>query len=299
MNLKKPFFSRKSIVILATSILAVYILAWASVPVVRKLDQSSHARHAKAAKKKFDSQSEEVKASLRAQSYLKSTIELAQPSERLFLDYLQRKFKLDSKLGVEGSPFRVSEDKRIYPQEINYLYRIAYPNKLVDQLPKDKVEGPTLTNIFASNCDHLAIPANYWKTIEENYKQGGYYLTHNALAFALMKDNGCQIPGDRQELLEKTISSMDGIARNSATSADLRYEALAFLQLSGRYDLVSKDQVAQVAAEQNKDGSWGDASKSKPDVIAHTTILGLWVLLEYNQPNLPYEPIIHRPNSDD
>ncbi len=238
----------------------------------------------------------EEQAIQNAQDYFVGSVEQVDPSERFILAYLQRKFNLNPKIGVEGPPIDLHEDPQTYPEEKHYLARIAYPNKLVTVAPKlepeDKIQ---LINIYSANCDHLPLPSNFWSTLEQSFQEGSYYMTHVALAFAFMKDNNCPLPPEADNLKTRTIQEMVKLADDPTTTADLRYEAVAFLMLNKQRDLVQPWWINQIVAEQRKSGGWSkDVGGDKDDL--HTTILGLWSLLEYYRPNTLDEPMIRRPS---
>jgi hypothetical protein len=293
MKPSKYFFSRKNLIFVTVAVLLVYCLMWATVLVSREVHHRQIRHAAAVQQKQFDNQSNEQKSIIRAQEYLKSSIGKVGVEQRLMLDYLQRKYDLDESLGAVQSPFQITESPRTYPQEVNFLARISFPDKIVNMPPRSVVDGPALTNIYSANCDHMALPANFWPTMEQNYQAGGYSLTHVALALAFMKDNSCQIPTAHSDLRSKVIAGMAKLASNPATNPDLRYEAIAFLGLSGSADQIESAWTDSITTEQKKEGNWIDSTD--PQNSDHTTVLALWALLEYSKPNVPYEPFIHHP----
>lgn len=291
-NPPKQFFSRRNILPTVAVVILVYALTWALVLTGQKMHDNRVKHAAVVQQKQFDSQSADQKSIIKAQEYLKSYIGRVGIEQRLFLDYLQRKFNLDPSLSATQNPFQVREDPQTYPQEVNFLTRISYPDKIVTVAPRSIVDGPALTNIYSANCDHMALPTNFWPTMEQNYQAGGYSMTHVALALAFMKDNGCQIPPSHADLKPKVIEAMTKLAGTPSTSADLRYEAIAFLGLSDAADHIENKWIEAIATDQKPGGSWVDGNDVQNS--DHTTILALWALLEYTHPNMPYEPLIHR-----
>ena len=290
MTISTKFFTRKNLIITAIVVLTLYVAIWATALIIQTT-HDSRAKHAAAIlKKQYDAQTPEYKAVLKAQQYLKNSLGTVQVEQRLVLDYLQRQFNLDESLSAAKTPFQIVENPRTYPQEINFLARISYPEKLVTVPPRNVVDGPILTNIYSANCDHVQLPANFWSTMNDNYKQGGYYVTHDALAFAFIRDNSCTIPTSESELQSKVVDSMVKLAGDPNTNSDLRYEAIAFLGLSGHAPLIDSKWIDKVIAEQKSDGSWVDGKDVQNR--DHTTTLALWALLEYRKPNVRHEPLI-------
>lgn len=242
--------------------------------------------------------SKEELAIKKATEHFMDTIHIVHPSDRIFLTYVQRKFSLDPKLGPDQVPIDLYENPRTYPEHLHFLARIAYPNRIVKVAPnmQEMDDDVKFMNIYSINCDRMDLPTNFWGMMDKNTKEGGYYTAHTILALAFMKDNGCTLPTEANDLKEQAIEALVKIAGDSTVSPDLRYEVTAFLLMDNRHDLVKQEWIDQIIAEQRPDGSWihefGD-SKDDP----HTTLLALWSLLEYARPNTPDEPLIHRPTS--
>ena len=244
-------------------------------------------------KRKFESLSAEDKAIKRAEEYLVRNIQGVEAGNRLFLDYIQRKFQLDDILGTAESPIVSPTDKRSYPQEYDYLERLAYPEKLVSSPPNFSLEGPALTNIYSANCDHLKTPRSFWATMEDSNNHGGYNTTHVALALMFIKDNGCDIPPGEGDLIMRVAQNMVVIINDKSTMPDLRYESVAFLLMISRYDLIEPEWIDAIVSEQLPNGGWA-LEKDQP-ANAHASLLALWSLLEYKNPDKPYTPIIQHP----
>lgn len=237
---------------------------------------------------------EEQKATQRAEAYLLQNFTTIKLPQRLFLDYLQRKFDTNEKFSVTKSPLEFSEEAPNFPRETDLLARIAYPDFIVDQLPSSENAAVTYTNIYGANCDHIPVPQNFWSLVDSQVKSGGYDLTHIVLMLAMMKDNGCQMPSNIDEINGALTEGLVKIIENPDTARDLRYEAMAFLMLAGKHALVEPKWIEQLISEQNGNGSWSD--KGDYANIDHTTFLAYWALLEYQHSNQPYEPIIRRPS---
>lgn len=292
---KTPFFTLKKLLHITAWVLVIYVLIWGGVVVKNMIDHNNRARVVNLRQEQVKGLSREEQAIQRAQEYLVGSINTIGTSERIFLSYLQRKFDLPGTLGTEGPPIDLYEDPRTYPAEIHFLARIAYPDRVVTVPPKYELDdGVKVTNIYSANCDHLALPANYWRTVEQNVAAGGYYLAHVPLAFVLMKDNGCTLIPGAEDINNKALQELVRLADDPKTIADLRYEAVAFLLLSGKNDLVQPRWIDKIISEQREDGGWSkEVGGNKND--PHSTLLALWSLLEYSRPNTPNEPLIRRP----
>lgn len=286
-----PFFAPKNLIRYLIIVGAGFILLYTGSFTYYAAVHRRQAVGLKARQQAFQQLSPAEQSIRKAQAYLEGSITQVKPVERLFLDYLQRKYKLDNKLGINGPPFDLSEDPRTYPEEIHYLARIAFPDKVVTVLPKSPFQGLSLTNVYSANCDHLALPAEFWPVIKENMDKGGYFLSHNALALAFMKDNNCLLPANFASLPEQVQQGLISIAGDDNTPPDLRYEAAAFLSFISQKKLIQSKWIDQIIAEQRSDGSWSEEAKAgKPS--SHTTVLALWTLLEYARSDTPEQPLI-------
>jgi len=294
-----PFFSRR---VLTLTVVMTIVLYVSGGFVLHKLGNYLEQRRKEQAvtqqKSALDKLSNEEKAIKKTQEYMLGSIALPEASERMFFGYLQRKFDLDPILGVAGPPINISRDPRTYPEQINYMVRIAYPDEIVREKPEvGKLDSNVaVTNIYSANCDHLELPANFWAVMEESVRLGGYYVSHVALALEMMESNRCMTPPIAAEIDSKVAEEMVKIISDSNTVADLHYESIAFLLMRDRRDLVKRAWIDQIISEQLEDGFWAQkVGDSKVDF--HSTILAFWSLLEYSRPDTPDEPIILRPTT--
>lgn len=291
MRARASFYSRKTLFMIFSIVVVALVVLNLTNWVISQRPSSTSPN-----KDPFVGLSEREQSILKAENYLLDYITQTMPPQRLILDYLQRKYDLNPAIGVSGPPIDLYENPASYPEEIHFLARIVYPDKLVKQQPKGVISDPSIMSIYAANCDHLALPGNYWQIVQKNVSEGGYAMAHATIALAFMRDNGCSIPQEAAEIRATARDGLVELAGDPATVSDLRYETVAFLQLDGRYDLVEPDWIDRIISEQNADGSWGlSLADKKPN--DHATVLALWALLEYNYPNKPHEPLIRRPSS--
>ncbi len=296
IRLKTPFFTPRKLIHTVLIVLMVYVFLWGGVLIKSKLERDHNKRINAAKQTQIKELSKEELAIKKAQDHLMNSISSVDTSERIFFSYLQRKFNLPKVLGAEGPPIDLYEDPRTYPAEIHYLARIAYPDKIVRELPKYELDdGVKVTNIYSANCDHIPLPGNFWQTVEQNISTGSYYVAHVALALEMMKNNGCPLPVNADDISERVAKELSNIAGDANVIADLRYEAVAFLFMTDRNDLVKPEWIDRIISEQREDGSWSkEVGGDRND--PHSTLLALWSLLEYSRPNTPDEPLIRRPD---
>jgi len=164
-------------------------------------------------------------------------------------------------------------------------------------LPPDITSLQNTMIMQAMYCDRIKLPGDYAALLDKNIQSGSYDLTHVAFAMHLLRDNGCKPFSDEvaQDLRLRTVEGMSAIVMQNTAMQDLKFEAAAFLLDIEARDKIPDTLIMQMAASQSLDGSWSSPISAKRS-NDHTTVLALWTLLEYTQPNIPKEPMIHRPN---
>lgn len=227
--------------------------------------------------------------------YLDRTASDVSPLQWLVVDYLQRKFNLDSKFSAAQ---RNIQSPATEPDATDFqvYQRIIKPDKLLESLPITDLTPMRRMMISAAHCDYIPLPKDFEKLLTDNMKAGGYNLTHVAFSLQFMKDNGCSLPLEQdQQLREKVATRLSELAARADISEDLRYEAIAFLLHMDRRDLVQIQWINQTANAQYSDGGWLTLPQDTKS-SDHTTVVALWVLLEYAHPDTPETPIIRRPD---
>ncbi len=287
----KPFFTRRNLLVVVVVALIVYLLFAFVALGSKRIANERHRASVRAAQQRFDALSPAEKAIRRAETYQMTMTTSAHPFQRLLFDYLQRSYSLPAELSVANSPLDIPTTQTQNAVELRYLARIAFPEKVFKDSISVPLAGTSLTNVYAANCDNLSLPKNFWDTMQDNYGRGEYDLTHVALAFRFIRDNNCDIPDSAMVLESQVNKGMVTIAGDSATGADLRYEAIAFLLLSGNRSDVKQGWIDQIAKEQMPNGGWAAEAGSKT-ANDHSTVLAMWALLQYSRPEVKYQPLI-------
>lgn len=231
-------------------------------------------------------------------SYLQANEASVSPLQGLLLNYLQRKFDLNTKFMEFGASnaSATATLSQVDATDLKIHSRIAKPNDLPSSLPIQNAEPINLMMMYATHCDHLALPSNYNELVQQNIAAGGYSLTHAGYSLERMKENSCSFDTETDQTMRRSIESgMVLIVNNEDTSTDLRYEAIALLQHMGRPDLVKKSWFDTIIAEQKSDGGWSVASDQAAS-SDHASVLALWALLEVTRQDSAYEPVLRRPN---
>ena len=134
--------------------------------------------------------------------------------------------------------------------------------------------------VVALYCDQVPPGADYMERMARLADEGGYALTHAALAIGWLEENRCDAPP--AALRERIVKAMAAGVVADDRLDDIEIESAAFLYYLGRGDLVPRRFSASLLEAQNADGGWPEFW---PDTQGrgshwHPTLLALWVLLE-------------------
>lgn len=222
----------------------------------------------------------------KAQEYLGHDLNNMDPTLRLMLDFLYRKFGINNTFSGKVSPINTSNTDPIVQAELKAIARIAYTDSLVNDL------GPNPTYVaIGANCDHIPMPTNISGLLQQEIDKGSYELTHAFLSMQLMKELDCPV-NNIEALRQQAITGMVTMAGDDKTENDLRFESMAFLMYGGKLDSIDPKWIDKIYDTQHQDGGWSLDLKD-PRSDPHTSVLALWALLEYTHPAVPYEPIVH------
>jgi hypothetical protein len=224
----------------------------------------------------------------KAQEYLLRNLDDVDPTLRLMLDFLYRKFSIDNKFSGQVNHIDTSANDPLVQDELKAIERIAYKDTLV----KDLGSNPSLI-AQAANCDKIRLPSNISSVLQQEIDKGGVELTHAFLSMQFMKELDCTV-SNADSLRQQMVDGMINIARNGKDDKDIRYECIAFLLYAGKYEAIDPSWIDQIYTEQSQDGGW-KVSQNDATTNNHPTVLALWALLEYTRSDVPYEPIIHLP----
>lgn len=265
---------------LVISLVILFLLGILAVQAAQKTRSSRQGRRQPAISVSSDD------AITKVQQYLASNIAQIDPQQRFILDYLYRRYSIDPIFSAKITPIISNARSNDAQREFNALQRIAYPDKLVTNLGS----SPSLL-MEAANCDHIALPKNYSQQLQAEADKGAYSLTHAALAVKVAEELGCNVLSANQ-INSQARTGMITLASDINTPADLRYESIAFLGLTGHQSDVKTEWLQQVRLEQQSDGSWQPGSV--PGIQTdHTTTLALWALLS-SRNSSSAEPFIRR-----
>jgi hypothetical protein len=179
---------------------------------------------------------------------------------------------------------------------LRLLRRLIEPTSPLSQEDLERLDtdfDPLTTR--ALHCDRLGSEAGLEPLLQEGRRQGGYPLTHAALAWAWMLDNGCplELPVDFESGLAAGMASM---IKLDDDVTDPEIEAAALLHAIGHGDSVPSAFVEKVVAAQQPNGGFRLSSAAN-DTRAnwHTSVLAFWFLLQHLCPSDERRPMLGEP----
>lgn len=281
---KTPFYNPRHLVTIFISILVVYV----GINYFYYLIQGGRQASTQPAVIADDTRYQQTID--RAQKYFFGPIVTIESAQGLMLDYLYRQYRISEEFNADVSPVMNTETDPVSQQEIAALMRIAYPDSLATGLG----QSPSVSAV-AANCDHIPPANDFTARMQSDLDKGGYEASHVALGLRIMSNLGCQLPTNAAAMEAQAIRSMKQNIQDPETLADLRYESLAFLSLLGRQNEIQQEWIDQLIAEQNNDGGW---RRGLTDNLSdqHATMLALWAVLGYANPQANGEPVIHPPD---
>ncbi|MDZ4844787.1 MAG: hypothetical protein SH857_04470 [Chitinophagales bacterium] len=144
------------------------------------------------------------------------------------------------------------------------------------------LDGLTLWSMF---CNKFPLPDNYLKILHENAEMGDYEMTHAALQLGNILNTQCVKPGEATEALrEKLVKGLVNEMNSNIefkSSDDLKYQCMAMLYYLGKGNMIKDEQIQLLLKNQLSNGGWAPNAKEGGEANVHTSVLALWVLLEY------------------
>jgi hypothetical protein len=198
-----------------------------------------------------------------------------------FLHFLHRRFEIEAFAGAADRYWQLTKnaprpftgvdvfERLIAPGAGPYLHRLTPATHHVDRI-----------TAAALYCDEVPVADDYEARLEAIADEGGYGLTHAALAIEWLEENGCDLPSEalRDRVIERMAAGLNVDDRLD----DIEIESAAFLYYLDRADRVPSGFPEVLLRAQNPDGGWPELW---PDTEGkgsdwHPTVLALWVLLE-------------------
>jgi len=230
------------------------------------------------------------------------------PINALLLDFLQRKYDLANKYSFAHNfgTWQTIRRQQAYASVWPYLRLVdeTAPSSFAQDVayvsPTDRRanKGYEYVMLRAIHCDSLLILPSYWMQLLEQSEAGDYHLTHAALALQILYENNCTLPklpknmATLQEQHKKQLN--DVIAKNKAlANTDLMAEAMAILSYIFPSHRHKNADIRYLLARQRLSGAWHATAVHAHD-NPHTSILVLWVLLQYLHPNKDFVPMVYK-----
>ena len=216
----------------------------------------------------------------------------ADPVAYLSLAVLERRFGIEAFEGMGQRYIQEIESATGRQQRrLRAFQRLLDPGAPVEAADLESIsEGIDQLTSRALNCQRYPLPVDFELTLRTAISNGGYALTHSALALQWIEENGCATAWSRR-LHTLAIQQIAKIPDVDLRVTDLELEAATFLSYMASEQLIPPGFVESVLETQQQDGGWSADSALDPDSGHwHATSLALWMLLE--QASLETIPMI-------
>lgn len=258
---------------------------------------------------KKQERAEQIDSSLHAvyDMFNRAGTSIGQPDVVMILFILRQHFNLDF-------PFPTIPDfyeKRPYLMDRYFkLYDVPFDGKFQVNYTKEEVNG-YLDNSLGSDinaltfwsmyCNEYPLDNRFLNTIKQtlhdpppypdladkNIPPPEYWPLHAALQIQGAKYSGCLNSSEEvdillEEIQEKILLISNGDIQTLRFDQDIITESLAMLYYMGLDDQVGEDQIDRLLGNQLYGGGWSYNSTSDK-VSLHTSMLAMWVLLEYRE----------------
>jgi hypothetical protein len=198
----------------------------------------------------------------------------------LFADSLQRYNQAMAQSTQENLPIL-----RVFRRIADYNNPIQNSDLQAITSETDKLTVPALY------CNRYGLPSNYAVTLEQAINSQDYIVTHALLATIWIHENGyaLSVPTGFYDSLYHANAAL--IGTDSAVT-DVELEAATFLYIAGQVSIVNPDFIQSVIAAQNIDGGWLESSGNAGSSNWHSSVLGLLLLLQVENPFASYPSML-------
>lgn len=213
----------------------------------------------------------------------------------ILLDYLQRRFELPDEFTFSRSFIRIPT-----PQDIKSLetYGRLINYKGIEWKKPKQAESYIwleLKALFIDKQEDCPDKITLIRQIEEQSKRGRYETTHSALALAWFLERNCLSTNDNdvRQLINEIAHRLYSLTYSISFPSDLKVEALAFICYLGKKKIINRDDIYPLFSFQRDDGAFSGTGTPSEGVNVHTTLLILWLTLEFlNEDTVYTEPMI-------
>ena len=224
-----------------------------------------------------------------------------------YSDVIMLTFLIRDHFGLEFPFPSINEFYQKYPELREQYFKIYgkyFDSKDTFNFPRKDVEF-YLQNNFTENidartawsmyCSSYPLPKDFLQVMRAKIKESmnsesvyrDFVVTHSALQIKNMEYANCwkntaelnAIKTEVKELLIKLIEE----DKTTTFNQDLRFEAIAMLYYMGYDELVKPEYIKMVLNSQFTEGGWGNSTTDNVGFSFHTTIIAIWVLLEYKE----------------
>jgi len=200
----------------------------------------------------------------------------------IFLNYLERaydiKFKFDTKKLLQEPP--IFDDEK---EDIQFFYRSFNKNYKPNLSTLDLKEDYLKMMVWSIYSDRIKLSKQYEFILNQFSKKEDKYLTHAAISLGwLIEQKQTQQLNSFQAIRDIQIQRLQNLIDKEKYIGDTGFEALVSLIMLGESSKIDNQCIAAICSAQLSDGGF-QYHGSETNVVSnqHTTMLALWVMLDF------------------
>ena len=232
---------------------------------------------------------------------------MGQPDVIMIIYILRQHFSLNFAFPTlpsfyEKRPYLLDRYFKLYDQYFDGKFYVNYSDEEViaflDQGLGTDINAMTFWSMYCNKFplddrflgnmrDKIFNPPSYPDLSNKQIPPPEYWSLHAALQLVSAKNNGClqestELRDIRNEVERKVADIASGKIETKEFDLDIQTEAIAMLYYMGLDAKVSENQIDELLSHQLSGGGWSYSSGSE-NVSLHTSVLAMWVLLEYKE----------------
>lgn len=213
----------------------------------------------------------------------------------ILLDFLQRRFQLPAEFTFKNSFTRFPDDRDKKALE-TYGKLVQYKDTAWKKPRQaESFIWLELKALFIDKPEDCPDKKSLIEQLRSQSREGGYATTHSALALGWFIEQQClsRDDGETQQLINDIAHQLYSIALPFTFPTDLKVESLAFMCYLGKKNRIDPTLIYSLVYFQRDDGAFSGTISPADGINVHTTLLILWLYLEFLNENTTYtEPMI-------
>lgn len=240
-------------------------------------------------------------------TFHRAGITISQPDVIMIVHLLRKQFNLDFTFPsvidfYEKRPYLADQYFKLYDHYFDDKSAVSYPapdvwTYLESELETD-LNALTFWSMFCNKFplddrfinsieSKLNDPPVYPNITDKRVPPPEYWPLHAALQLQSAENESCLSESDRskavkEKVINKLVELAEGDIETIQYNQDISTEAMAMLFYTGNDTRVTEKMINDLLSNQLSGGGWSYSTGSE-SVSLHTSVLAMWVLLEYKE----------------